>query len=797
MKIPVIFPALFVFFLAISCQQEKSIQKATITLDHSVITGTINEMVYGHFYEHIYHSANGGLWGDLIWNRSFEEFPSGGKWSIDNGVLKQTNLDSDIKLIFGDPEWTDYELNLEAKKTSGYEAFLVLFRARDEENFYWYNIGGWGNSRHALEKEVKNNREVLTDDMQGSIVKDRWYKIRIRCKGNNFKAWIDDEQVLDYTDETGTHLKGAVGLGSWSTEVNYRNIKVSSLTREDLFTGLPELPEDIILPRHWVSRGEAVTSPEKNDPLNSEFCLKFKKSNRASGIYQYDISVKAENNYNGSIWIKGSKSDTLIVRLEDNHEKLAENILTGFSSEWKEYPIHFLPLKTTDKAVIGLIPVTQSSFYIDQLSLMAEESEKNDGFRTDLYEAVNALAPPVIRWPGGCFAELYRWKDGVGMQHERGVFPVNMWDDKDVNSLGTDEFLTLCRKLGSEPLIVVNSGFHEGAGTPAEWAPWIEEACDWIEYCNGPVDSFWGSKRAENGHPEPYNVKLWEIDNELWRSRVPDARIYSEAVKLFSAAMKKTDPSITIIAHGGNGTDERWNNILIENSAEYFDILSVHHYMDPDKFDEGVDLQEKFYLNTEKTIAGSRNPGIKLYVSEWNAQSTDWRTGLYAGGLFNAFERCGDFLTIGGPALFLRHTSANAWDNAFINFDHTGWFPAPNYVVMKLWRENYAPNRIKSECDDVDINHVATLSESGNAVICKIVNPVNESKMVHITLPENQNASDAVLQIISAGSLSSRNTMESPGLIAPREAKIRIKKNILSFEMPAYSCGVAVINCKL
>ncbi len=90
-------------------------------------------------------------------------------------------------------------------------------------------------------------------------------------------------------------------------------------------------------------------------------------------------------------------------------------------------------------------------------------------------------------------------------------------------------------------------------------------------------------------------------------------------------------------------------------------------------------------------IAKSANPNVKLYMSEWNAQSTDWRTGLYAGGFLNAAERNGDVLGMAGPALFLRHVSARAWDNAFVNFDHRRWFPAPNYVVMKLWRGHYAP----------------------------------------------------------------------------------------------------------
>ncbi len=568
MKIQNSIIALLFLLLIGSCQSNNDLAEARISIDPNKVIGSIDENVYGHFYEHIYHSANGGLWGDMIWNRSFEEYPSGGKWSIKKEILTQTNLHTDIKMVFGNNEWTDYEINLEANKTDGYEAFLILVRAVDEENFYWFNIGGWGNTRYSLEKEIDNNRTVVSEYVDGTIEKNRWYKIKIRCEGNNIKGWIDGELVLEYTDNSNPLLKGAVGVGSWSTEVNYRNIKVSNLDGKTLFEGLPELSKEDPIPRHWSKTGDPVAIPNTTFPLNSEYCVHFKKTSGESGIFQEDIPIEKNVHYNGSIWIKGDPDDQIIVRLNGESEKLAENILTGFTSEWKEYPIHFLPLKTTDNASIHLIVKSGGELYIDQLSLMSEKSASNDGFHPELFDAVDQLKAPVIRWPGGCFAELYRWKDGIGPQHKRGVFPVNLWDDKDVNSLGTDEFIQLCRKLGSDPLIVINAGFHEGAGTPEEWEPWIKEACEWIEYCNGSPDTHWGSKRAKNGHPEPYNVRYWEIDNELWRSRVPNAKIYSEAVKLFSTAMREVDPSIVVIAHGGNGIDEKWNNTLIENSAE-------------------------------------------------------------------------------------------------------------------------------------------------------------------------------------------------------------------------------------
>ena len=179
------------------------------------------------------------------------------------------------------------------------------------------------------------------------------------------------------------------------------------------------------------------------------------------------------------------------------------------------------------------------------------------------------LRPPVIRWPGGCFASAYRWKDGIGPQHERGVYPRPIWDDLDVNSFGTDEFVAMCRQVGAEPLIVVNIGTKRWNGEVQREA-FLQEVCDWIEYCNGPADSKWGKVRAANGHPEPYRVKYWEIDNETWHM---EAEAYAEAVRDFAPAMRKADPSIKLAACGSAGYGDGknglpWNQTIIDRCAD-------------------------------------------------------------------------------------------------------------------------------------------------------------------------------------------------------------------------------------
>jgi alpha-N-arabinofuranosidase len=269
---------------------------------------------------------------------------------------------------------------------------------------------------------------------------------------------------------------------------------------------------------------------------------------------------------------------------------------------------------------------------------------------------------------------------------------------------------------------------------------------------------------------------------------------YIEAVKRFAPAMKKKDPTIKIIACGSGGFDNEWNRRVIEDCGELIDYLSIHHYEGPEQFAKGPLNYENFIRRTGEIISKSKNPNLKIYCSEWNAQSIDWRTGLYAGGVLNGFERCSDVFEIAGPALFLRHTSATAWNNAFINFDHTGWFPAPNYVVMKLWRDNFAPNRIGLEGDDKGLNIIATKSQDGKTVYLKAVNPADKAVEVDLSVDEAYKIKKASLKIVAPGTLAAENTLEKPNSVRPENGKVEIDNQVIKFRLPSYSAAVLKID---
>lgn len=784
---------------------ERSIQisQQPFSVNPSHVLNPIDEKVYGHFLEHIYHSANGGLWGELVWNRSFELGQTGGGlWSIEGDELVQSSLATDVHMEFGDPSWNDYELTLEAKKDGGNEAFLILFRAPDTDNFYWCNIGGWNNTQHAIEKEVNGGRSVVTSYVPGSIQTGVWYSIRIRCEGNRFQVWLNDAPLFDYTDNSMPHLTGRVGLGTWATQARYRNIQVVRLADSAvLFSGLPTLPSGQFAAQNWTFFGEGTASTVP-DALNDDVCVRIDATAAGAGLQQNNFKLIPQV-YTGSLWMKGTLSAGVQVQLMDGSTVLGQADLPAPTAEWAEYSFQIPSAGSTNSSSLRIALLGTGTVYIDQVSMMGADAIAVGGYRPDLLAAVEGLHPPVIRWPGGCFASLYLWKDAIGPQHQRRKYPAYMWDDQDTNSFGTDEFLQMCERIGAEPLICINTGVLGSAcGAPAQWKlepdtpeTYLQYALDWMEYCNGDAQTtYWGAVRAANGHPEPYNVVYWEIDNETWAA---GSAAYIARVQLFAPAMRakaaELGMPIYLIAVGSGGYDQSWNQDILDGCASLIDFISVHYYEDPGGFKSGPVNYENYLINLAGRIATSANPDIKIYNSEWNAQSTDWRTGLFAGGILNVYERQGANFKIGGPALFLRHTSASGWDNAFINFDHTGWFAAPNYVVMKLWRDHYAPYRVETTGDDSNLNVVSALSEDGQTLIIRIVNPDASDKSLAFEIDSSFVPETALMHYVAPGSLYARNTLAQPNAVHVEAKVVGLSGQTLRVRMPAYSVGVITV----
>jgi alpha-N-arabinofuranosidase len=181
---------------------------------------------------------------------------------------------------------------------------------------------------------------------------------------------------------------------------------------------------------------------------------------------------------------------------------------------------------------------------------------------------------PLIRYPGGNFASGYRWRDGVGPASERSIRTELAWHDMETNHFGTNEFIDFCRKLKTEPYLVVNCGDGD-----------MREARDWVEYCNGKQNSSLTDLRCKHGYPEPHDVKYWSIGNEVdghWQIGYKTPEEYARAFTEFGKVMKWTDPNIKLIAAAVSDWKGAWverTQLLLEQAADLIDYLSIHWYI--------------------------------------------------------------------------------------------------------------------------------------------------------------------------------------------------------------------------
>lgn len=221
------------------------------------------------------------------------------------------------------------------------------------------------------------------------------------------------------------------------------------------------------------------------------------------------------------------------VALQNGDVVLAQKQVEMAPQDWTAIEAEFRNPTYEGRASLVISIPPGGDIFLDDLSLMP--ADNIDGWRRDVVERLREVRPAIIRFPGGCFATFYHWRDGVGNRSDRHPQESDFWGGLEYNDAGTDEFIELCRLLKAEPFPVINMM----SGSP-------EEAAAWVAYCNAPASDPMGRLRAANGHPEPYHVKYWEMDNETYR-KWSVAEYARECIR-FSKAMKAADSSIQLVA---------------------------------------------------------------------------------------------------------------------------------------------------------------------------------------------------------------------------------------------------------
>jgi alpha-N-arabinofuranosidase len=311
----------------------------------------------------------------------------------------------------------------------------------------------------------------------------------------------------------------------------------------------------------------------------------------AHGFAQTGLALEKDKAYVGHIVIRKTPGVRVQATLSwgDGSGQKQTVELGRVQAAYASIPIQFTSQDDTEHGTFSITGLGSGSFHVGAVSLMPVDNL--EGFRKDTIARLRDLHSGMWRLPGGNYISAYEWRDAVGDRDHRAPNWDPVWGAVQPNDVGMDELMTLCRLIGVEPYITVNAGFGDATS-----------ASDQVEYMNGSVATPMGSLRAKNGHPEPYGVKLWNVGNEpygWWQLGHMSIQYYPFKHNLFAAAMRKVDPSITVIASGamldemtvlGNaaytagvtmaipGTETDWTGGMLASSMGNFDGISEHWY---------------------------------------------------------------------------------------------------------------------------------------------------------------------------------------------------------------------------
>ena len=440
-----------------------------------------------------------------------------------------------------------------------------------------------------------------------------------------------------------------------------------------------------------------------------------------------------------------------------------------------------------------------------------------NGMRTDVVEALKNIRLPVLRWPGGCFADEYHWKDGIGPREGRKRMVNTHWGGvTEDNSFGTHEFLEFCRQVGCEPYINGNVG----SGT-------VQEMSEWVEYMTFDGVSPMAELRERNGRKEPWKIKYFGVGNESWGcggNMRPE--YYADEFRRYQTYCRNYgDNRLFKIACGPSDGDYDWTEKLMKIAGNYMDGLSLHYYTVPtgDWNDKGAatGFTEAEYYATLKTagrmeelvarhsqIMDRYDPAHKvgLVVDEWGTwynvepgtnpgflyQQNTMRDALVAALTLNIFNSRCDRVKMACIAQMVNVLQA------VLLTEGEKMVKTPTWHVFRMYRDHQGAQVLPVTAEGIGtvggkqmpaVQASASKMESGGITVTAANLSMTESQTVRLSLKAGR--PERASGVLLAGEARAHNTFDNPEAVAERPLSLTLDGDGVELVLPP--CGVASV----
>jgi alpha-N-arabinofuranosidase len=673
--------------------------------------------------------------------------------------------------------------------------------------------------------------------------------------------------TLDFTKPGATVSPMLYGLMTEEINHAYDGGLYAELIRNRVFKDNATRPEGWSLVQDDTVNSKAaiklMAATENNVPFDErrhaltgalQTCLRLtvEKASGKVGIANegyWGIPVKPNTAYRASFYIKGSGSiqpqrrpgapqpaqqaaviedntaGPITITIESNDGKTvyaSGTITLAKSIFWKKYELTLTTaadVKPTTDARFVISTDRTGLYYFNLVSLFPPTyNNQPNGFRPDLIKMMADMKPKFLRFPGGNFLEgplltdAFPWKQTLGPLEQRPGHK-GSWGYRPTDGMGLLEFLLWCEDIGAEPLLGVYAGYslngdHVDAGPLLK--PYVDDALDEIEYIIGDANTYWGAKRAADGHPAPFKLTYVEIGNEDWFDRTGS---YDGRFTQFREAIEKKYPGLICIS---TIADSQYPNQKV-TSGKKPAVLDEHYYR------SSWDM----FANASQYDSYDRN-GPKIFVGEWatreGAPTTNLNAALGDAAWMAGMERNSDHIIMSCYApLFVNVNTATPtapkawqWDSDLIGYNALNSYGSPSYYVQKLFSQYLGDRIIPITAENIPMRerpmsrrdsaqnikpkpvptvfYSATRDEKTGTIYLKLVNTVGTKQPVEINLNGIGKVSpEATLVVVKGDKPDATNTITDPEKIVPLTSKIKKIAPVFTRSLDPYSVSILQI----
>jgi len=659
---------------------------------------------------------------------------------------------SQTKAVTGTKDWTKVELVFDTGERAAVEINCLF--------------GGWGLS----------TGKAFYDDLRLELLHTKTMKSAVTIDAGQRGEPISKYIYGQFIEHLGRCIYG----GIWAEMLEDRKFYFPITANYDPYRAAGGVSKDnpfaIVKASPWqiIGPADSVTMV-KEDSFVGEHTPEVKVAwpGNPGGIRQKALGLIKGKAYTGHIVLAGSGSPKVQVSLVWGTGKNGRQSISldAPTAKYTKIPLRFTSGANTNDGQLEIIARGGGTFRVGTVSLMP--SDNIEGMRADTLKLLKELNSPVYRWPGGNFVSGYDWRDGIGDRDKRPPRKNPAWTGVEHNDFGTDEFITFCREVGTEPMIAVNSGLGDDRSAAEE-----------VEYANGSADTLMGKWRAANGHRQPYNVKWWCVGNEMygrWQLGHMSLSQYVRKHNLFAKVMRKVDPSIKLIAVGAVGS---WSESMMKNCAEHTDLISEHFYKGAKKSvmehvrqaPDAVRHIVTAHRDYRKKFESLKGKDIRIAIDEWNywygkhifgELGTRYflRDALGIAAGLHEMIRNSDIVFMANYAQTVNVIGAIKTTKTAAAFETTG-------LALKLYRQHFGTIPVEITGDAYPLDVTAAWTSNRKALTVAIVNPTEDELELPMVLKGAKLTGKARLWQIAHSDPMAYNEPGKPPEVTIKEKKV-------------------------